>query len=78
MNNNDKPPQKEHAFKVHTTDMTIEKQKREIQVLLDESLETLTTEIKKLKRKIKLNSLNSEELDAIYAELKANAPKKED
>ena len=69
---------KKQAFKVHTTDMTIEKQKREIQTLLDESLETLTTEIKKLKRKIKLNSLNSEELDAIYAELKANAPKKED
>jgi hypothetical protein len=69
---------KKQAFKVLTTDITIEQQKQEILNLLDESLKILTSEIEKLKRKIKLNSLSSIELDAVYAELKANAPKQEE
>ena len=69
---------KKQAFKVLTTDITVEQQKQEIIKLLDESLKILSDEIEKLKRKIKLNSLSSIELDAVYAELKANAPKKEE
>ena len=69
---------KKQAFKVLTTDITLEQQKQEIIKLLDESLKILSEEIEKLKRKIKLNSLSSIELDAVYAELKANAPKKEE
>jgi len=69
---------KKQAFKVLTTDITVEQQKQEIIKLLDESLKILSQEIEKLKRKIKLNSLSSIELDAVYAELKANAPKKEE
>lgn len=69
---------KKQAFKVLTTDITLEQQKQEIIKLLDESLKILSQEIEKLKRKIKLNSLSSIELDAVYAELKANAPKKEE
>ncbi len=69
---------KKQAFKVLTTDITLEQQKQEIIKLLDESLKILSDEIEKLKRKIKLNSLSSIELDAVYAELKANAPKKEE
>ena len=69
---------KKQAFKVLTTDITIEQQKQEILNLLDESLKILAAEIEKLKRKIKLNSLSSIELDAVYAELKANAPKQEE
>jgi hypothetical protein len=69
---------KKQAFKVLTTDITVEQRKQEILELLDESLKILSNEIEKLKRKIKLNSLSSVELDAVYAELKANAPIQEE
>lgn len=69
---------RKRAFKVLTTDITVEQRKREILNLLDESLTILTKEIMRLKRKIKLNSLSSEELDAIYDTLKANAPEMEE
>ena len=69
---------KRQAFKVMTTDITIEQKKKEILDLLDDSLRILSTEIEKLKRKIKLNSLSSIELEAVYAELKANAPEQEE
>lgn len=69
---------KKQAFKVLTTDITVEQRKQEILKLLDESLKILSNEIEKLKRKIKLNSLSSVELDAVYAELKANAPIQEE
>ena len=69
---------KRQAFKVMTTDITVEQKKKEILELLDESLRILSTEIEKLKRKIKVNSLSSIELEAVYAELKANAPEQEE
>ena len=61
-----------------TNDLTLEQKKNEILDLLDESLSILSEEIKKLKRKVKLNDLSSEQLEAVYEELKANAPKKEE
>tara|TARA_Y100001973_G_C4944194_1_gene207120 strand:- start:250 stop:486 length:237 start_codon:yes stop_codon:yes gene_type:complete len=69
---------KRQAFKVMTNDLTLEQKKNEILDLLDESLSILSEEIKKLKRKVKLNDLSSEQLEAVYEELKANAPKKEE
>ena len=61
-----------------TNDLTLEQKKNEILDLLDESLSILSEEIKKLKRKVKLNDLSSEQLEGVYEELKANAPKKEE
>jgi hypothetical protein len=69
---------KRQAFKVMTNDLTLEQKKNEILDLLDESLSILSEEIKKLKRKVKLNDLSSEQLEGVYEELKANAPKKEE
>mgnify|MGYP001195295945 FL=1 len=69
---------KRQAFKVMTTDLTLEQKRAKILDLLDESLSILSEEIKKLKRKVKLNDLSSEQLEGVYEELKANAPKKEE
>jgi predicted nucleotidyltransferase len=69
---------KKKAFKVLTTDITIEQRKRNIATLLDESLVILSKEIEKLKRRIKLGDLSDSELESVYQELKAAAPKKEE
>lgn len=69
---------KKKAFKVLTTDITIEQRKKKIITLLDESLVILSKEIEKLKRRIKIGDLSDIELEAVYQELKANAPKKEE
>ena len=69
---------KKKAFKVLTTDITIEQRKRNIATLLDESLVILSKEIEKLKRRIKLGDLSDSELESVYRELKAAAPKKEE
>ena len=69
---------KKKAFKVLTTDITIEQRKRNIATLLDESLVILSKEIEKLERRIKLGDLSDSELESVYRELKAAAPKKEE
>ena len=69
---------KRKAFKVHTTDITLEQRKKKIIELLDDSLVILSKEIEKLKRRIKIGDLTEIELEAVYQELKANAPKKEE
>lgn len=69
---------KKKAFKVLTTDITIEQRKRKIITLLDDSLVILSKEIEKLKRRIKIGDLSDIELEAVYRELEANAPKKEE
>ena len=68
----------EKAFKIITTDITTEQIKKNISILLDESLEILNKEVVKLKRRIRLGDLSYEELDTIYQELEASAPKKEE
>ena len=69
---------KKKAFKIITTDITTEQIKKNISILLDESLEILNKEVVKLKQKIRLGDLSYEELDMIYQELEASAPKKEE
>ena len=69
---------KKKAFKIITTDITTEQIKKNISILLDESLEILNKEVVKLKRRIRLGDLSYEELDTIYQELEASAPKKEE
>ena len=69
---------KKKAFKIITTDITTEQIKKNISILLDESLEILNKEVVKLKQKIRLGDLSYEELDTIYQELEASAPKKEE
>ena len=69
---------KKKAFKIITTDITTEQIKKNISILLDESLEILNKEVVKLKRRIRLGDLSYEELDMIYQELEASAPKKEE
>ena len=69
---------KKKAFKIITTDINTEQIKKNISILLDESLEILNKEVVKLKQKIRLGDLSYEELDMIYQELEASAPKKEE
>ena len=69
---------KKKAFKIITTDITTEQIKKNLSILLDESLEILNKEVVKLKQKIRLGDLSYEELDMIYQELEASAPKKEE